>query len=196
MSPKHRESPEISIAAEDLRPVLERALQIDAQRPTPIALAELQRIGEEIGISPESIARAVAEFKSDEAERVVSATRLTRRLETWAKTAVIGAAMFLGGVALGQQNDVVSFWLFVITALAALYYRRRGKADDYLREMLVVAGAFGAGWFIASGLPGDADTIWHLIVPGAAGILAGFTLLRRKEVLRILLGRDSDGAMH
>jgi DNA-binding Lrp family transcriptional regulator len=195
VSPEHTRSAEPLVHPDDLRPILERALQIDARRSSPIPLSELQRIGEEIGISPESISRAVAELKSEEAGRAIAVAKSTRRLKAWAKTAALGAAALLGGLALGHQNDVASLWLFVLTLLAALYYRRVGKGDDYLRDMIMVAGGFGAGWFVASGMQQDPDTIWHLIVPGLAGILPGLAIVHRKEVLRFLLGRESDGTM-
>jgi hypothetical protein len=177
-----------------VRRVLERALHIDARTRAAISLSELQRIGAEIGISPESIARAVAELGSEEDERVRSAARFRRRLYAWARTMVSGAAAFVAGTVVGHQNDVASFLLFVLIAVASLYYERRRKIGDYLRDMIGVAAGFGAGWFVASGMPNNGDTTWHLIVPGITGIAAGWILVQLERALRSQFRRESNVA--
>ena len=59
-----------------------------------------------------------------------------------------------------------------------------------------VAG-FGAGWFLASGMIDEGDTLFHVVMPGVFGIVTGWTLVHGKQLLRkfnyLVFGGSSPG---
>jgi hypothetical protein len=164
------------IGEKDLRRVLQRAIELDTLRGNEITVDELKRVAAELNISSESLTRALTELAEQPAKGKPGKWR--SRLLAGSKAAGVATVAFYVGARTGQQ-DPMSFWLFVLTAVAALRYR--GRSDfDYFRDAIALCGGFGLGWFLREGMPPTNDAQWHLYMPGLMGMGVGWLLLHVK----------------
>jgi hypothetical protein len=175
---RESQPPPQRLAEKDVRRVLQRAIELDALRGNEITVEELKRVAAELNISSESVTRALAELA--EPPSTPKRGKWRDYLKAGIRAAGIAIVSFIVGNVTGQ-NDVMSFWLFVITALAALRYRGRSEGE-YFRDVIALCASFGFGWFLKEGIPTTtvSDAQWHLVMPGLLGMGVGWLLLHLK----------------
>lgn len=172
----------VRLSEAEVQQVIERALKIDAVRQHETTVADLQRVAEELGLSPTSITLAVEQLRAEAAVASRAPVSLTwkEQVQDGLPTVVMGVMAFWLGVAIGGKREDINFYLWVISILAAVAYRSHGKERRYFRDLAMVWAGFGLGWFLSGGTPSDGDTLFHLTVPGATAAVLGWIVLKAR----------------
>lgn len=155
------------LSDEVVRRVLERAVEIDALRPTRVTTDQLREIALEAGISPEALEQAIVEV-----ERNATRTGMDRSGadgERWLKglrgvlrSAVIGVGGFGLGViaralfgATGASINIEQFVAVILLAFAstefAFQHSGRGTHTGFQRDNAALWSSFTVGWSIVHG---------------------------------------------
>jgi hypothetical protein len=152
------------ISEQDMRRVLERAIEIDAKRAGETTIGELHRIALELNISPASIAEALRELQGKAVVPATPPAIATQTVEVrsgvmdrtfgWIRTSMIalGGHIMARSINTAYGMDDVSAMVFAVSlfaALGALGYRlTHKKPAEYLRDMAALWVGFGFGWLI------------------------------------------------
>lgn len=162
--------------------VIERALKLDAIRERETTVADLQRVAEELGLSPTSITLAVGQLRAEALAAANAPQPVTWQQQASAllPSVILGIAAGAFGVAIGGKREDINFYLWLISVFAVVVYRSHGKERRYFRDLAMVWAGFGLGWFFAGGTPSDSDTLFHLIVPGSTAAVVGWFLLKAR----------------
>jgi hypothetical protein len=174
----HRELPDCDRLPEaKVRKVLERAIQIDAERSTETSIAELRRVAEELNISPTALEQALHEVNAPTAAPTDALPKTkswwTRAGRRFARTLCIaGAGELAGMIAGGPQSFVVMVGLLVAGSLQLT------KSDFYatpkrspLFDIIILFNAFAFGHRVLHKTSVDAEP-GKLIVLTAGALIA------------------------
>jgi hypothetical protein len=151
------------ISEPDLRRILDRAIQLDAERTTDVTISELRRLAEEIGISPVALTQAIDEHQLGRLAVPAPVPAPEPRSAGWLqrarrllRPALIGAAGTLVGTITAMTGEdgaaLVTFFMTIVASLVlAVFHRLRrreaveaGEAGLATPEQLLEAR--NAGW--------------------------------------------------
>ena len=154
---------DLRISDEMARLILERAIQLDAQRPGDTTLAELQRVAQELNVSSGALMEAIRELQTKAVtpapvpqpvapppEPVVAPTS-----GGWWRTLAIGLGsfMFAGFNSVESGRDPEASLLLLICASIALVFTHRSNRTPrvFQRDLLVLFAGVVAGWIVTGG---------------------------------------------
>lgn len=181
MSDPHETSPTVRLSEAEVQQVIERALKLDAIRERETTVADLQRVAEELGLSPTSITLAVEQLRAEALAAANAPPPVSwQQARAVFPSVIFAVAAYAFGSAIGGKREDINFYLWAISILAAVVYRSHGKERRYFSDLAMVWAGFGLGWFLAGGTPSDSDTLFHLIVPGSTAALFGWLVLKAR----------------
>jgi hypothetical protein len=168
MSTETRARPEdLRISDETARLILERAIQLDAQRPGDTTLAELQRVAQELNVSSGALMEAIRELQTKAVTPAPPATvtapvpeaATPSRARGWWRTAAIGLGGFLFAAfnAADTRDPSPSMLLLLFASLALVLMHRRNRTPRiFQRELLTLFAGVASGWIISGGRGAEA----------------------------------------
>jgi hypothetical protein len=152
------------ISEQDVRRVLERAIQLDAARAGETTVAELHRVAQELNITPASLSQALNELQSRAlttpprsvpfAPETTEPTSRVERALGWMRTAMIGVGANMIGQSMNTVHGVDELTGVLLVTSAAvvgstvLYRLTRKNAEHYLRDVAVFWAMFGLAWLL------------------------------------------------
>ena len=152
--------------------ILERAIQLDAQRPGDTTLAELQRVAQELNVSSGSLMEAIRELQTKavtpppatEAKPAAPVAVEPPLKRSWWRTAAIALgsmafAAFNVGDSPGHPEPSV-FLLFFASIALIIAHRRSRTPRAYQRDLLALFGGVVLGWVISDGR--DTEAVVYL----------------------------------
>jgi hypothetical protein len=182
-------SPRSHLTEAEVQHVIARALQLDAHRADQLSVSALEHVADDLGISPEALAQAVAELEAARppVQPLHTPDESRGGLSAGALTVLICAGGFLIGTLQGQKVEAAGLYLMLASAGLAMFYRGSGHERSYYRHIAAGWIGYGLGWFVASGLISEGDTTFHLTVPGLTAMALGWLVLtlRAKHLTRL-----------
>jgi hypothetical protein len=160
---------DLRISDETARLILERAIQLDAQRPGDTTLAELQRVAQELNVSSGALMEAIRELQTKAiapaAPAVVVAApapeaAVPPRGRGWWRTLAIGLGSFM--FAAINANDsgwepAPSMLLLMFASLALVLTHRRNRTPRiFQRELFALFAGVAVGWVVSGGRGAEA----------------------------------------
>jgi hypothetical protein len=182
------------VSEQNARKVLERAIQIDTEQAGDTTVGELRKVAQELNISPTALMQALREVQApvpeprgQEVSPPAKPTWINRALG-WTRTALIGWAGLLGGLAvepnpigLGTDNFHLAIGMLVASSVALTLYDQRTKPKkSSLIDVLVLFISFFFGWGRSASNPALANDgyVWFLIIAGMISLGATVLLER------------------
>ena len=164
MSTETRTRPEdLRISDETARLILERAIQLDAQRPGDTTLAELQRVAQELNVSSGALMEAIRELqtKAISAPAAVPAPVVApaepappaRGRGLWRTLAIaLGSIGFAAINANDSRDPGPSMMLLLFASIALVLTHRRARTPRHFqRDLLALFGGVAFGWIVTDG---------------------------------------------
>ena len=155
---------DLRISDETARLILERAIQLDAQRPGDTTLAELQRVAQELNVSSGALMEAIRELqtKAVAAPAPVSVPapvpvpdKPPARAGSWWRTASIAIGSFLFAavnVSDSYRDPEISLVFLGAASLALVSMHRRNRTPRaFQRDLLGLFAGVALGWVITGG---------------------------------------------
>ena len=173
------------ISDQEMRKVLERAIQLDAARMGETTLAELRRVAQELNITPASLSQALQELQTRQLEVPPPSKPVEDPVKPEGRTEKILDWMRMGLIAIGAQiiarsinyagGDDLAAFLTVIASFAVgssvLYRLAKKPAETYLRDLAVFWGLFTLTWLI------DPPVFREYVFPGNDYIVQGLGIV-------------------
>jgi hypothetical protein len=184
--PTETRAPEdLRISDETARLVLERAIQLDAQRPGDTTLAELQRVAQELNVSSGALMEAIRELQT-KAVAPTSAAPVTApvpeaaapsRTRGWWRTVAIGlGSFFFAAINANDTRDPGPTMLLLLFASIALVlmHRRNRTPRIFQRELLALFAGVASGWIVSGGASAESVVYGSTFTWLAASTIGGW----------------------
>jgi hypothetical protein len=177
------------VSEQGARKVLERAIQIDAERAGDTTVGELRKIAQELNISPTALMQALREVHVVAPEQPQTPDAGPRKLSRfnralgWVRTVGIGAIGLLTGVSLDPFGGDFAAAIAILSlgSIALTIYDRRSKPQkSSLIDITVLFLAFLWGWGRQPTNPiGTSEvSFWFIAIGGLVSLAASWLLSR------------------
>ena len=177
------------LSEQQMRRVLERAIQLDAARMSDTSIEELTRVAQELNISSVAIEQALREL-----DRPLPAAPIAQpepkagpkrksRFRSWLRTSAIAfGALLLGSINANTGNDPAPSIIISTLAVIAmvLKHRRDASPDEFQRDAIALYAGLGLGWMM-QGRPLDEGYVYSITLLWLSSSTIGGFLTRFKS---------------